>query len=84
MKLLVFGFGYSAQYIAERLRGAGVEITATVRTPAKAELLIQNGIRARVFSPDHRESELGVVLRFPSYREGLTALRADGEGSVGR
>ena len=55
MKLLVFGFGYSAQYIAERLRGTGAEITATVRTPAKAELLMQNGIRARVFSPDHRD-----------------------------
>ena len=29
-------------------------------------------------------SELGVVLRYPSFREGLTALRADGEGPVGR
>ena len=29
-------------------------------------------------------SELGVVLRYPSYREGLTALRADGEGPVAR
>ena len=55
MKLLVFGFGYSAQYIAERLRGSGAEITATVRTPAKAELLMQSGIRARVFSPAHRD-----------------------------
>ena len=55
MKLLVFGFGYSVQYVAERLRGTGAEITATVRTPAKAELLMQNGIRARVFSPDHRD-----------------------------
>ena len=52
MKLLVFGFGYSAHYVAERLRGTGAEISATVRTPAKAELLMQNGIRARVFSPD--------------------------------
>ena len=49
MKLLVFGFGYSAQYVAERLRGTGAEIAATVRTPAKAELLMQNGIRARGF-----------------------------------
>jgi nucleoside-diphosphate-sugar epimerase len=28
-------------------------------------------------------SELGVVLRYPTYREGLTALRAAGEGPAG-
>ena len=27
--------------------------------------------------------ELGVTLRYPSYREGLTALRAEGEGPSG-
>jgi nucleoside-diphosphate-sugar epimerase len=55
MKILVFGFGYSAQHIAARLRADGVEIAATVRTLAKAERLVRNGIAARVFSPDDCE-----------------------------
>jgi nucleoside-diphosphate-sugar epimerase len=52
MKLLVFGFGYSARYAAERLRGSGAEIAATVRTAAKAEALTRNGVRATLFSPE--------------------------------
>lgn len=80
MKLLVFGFGYSAQYIAERLRGTGAEITHSGKGgAADAERHPGEG-----FSPDHRESELRAALRYPSYREGVTALRADGEGPVGR
>ncbi|KJC35380.1 epimerase [Bradyrhizobium sp. LTSP885] len=50
MKLLIFGFGYSAQAIAERLRGSGTEIAATVRTQAKADLLARSGIRTRLLS----------------------------------
>jgi nucleoside-diphosphate-sugar epimerase len=58
MKLLVFGFGYSAHYIAERLRGNGTQVTATVRSRAKADLLTQMGITARMFSPDHCDDAL--------------------------
>ena len=55
MKLMVFGFGYTARYVAERLRPGGAEIAATVRTPGKAEMLVGTGIRASVFSPEHRD-----------------------------
>src|SRR3954447_5322829 len=50
MKLLVFGFGYSAHHIAERLRATGTQVTATVRGSEKAGLLTQAGITARIFS----------------------------------
>lgn len=55
MKLLVFGFGYTAHHVAERLRAGGAELAATVRTSAKAELLTQQGIRTKGFSPGHRD-----------------------------
>ncbi|MGX7745319.1 SDR family oxidoreductase [Rhodopseudomonas parapalustris] len=50
MRILIFGLGYSASYIAQHLQGAGIEVTATVRTSAKAEELGRRGITARVFS----------------------------------
>ncbi|RED32679.1 nucleoside-diphosphate-sugar epimerase [Rhodopseudomonas thermotolerans] len=53
MKLLIFGLGYSASYIAQHLQGAGIEVTATVRTTAKAEELGRRGIAARVFSSSY-------------------------------
>jgi nucleoside-diphosphate-sugar epimerase len=52
MKLLVFGFGYSALHISQRLQAAGAQITASVRTSAKAARLTQTGVTARVFSPE--------------------------------
>ena len=52
MKLLVFGFGYSAEAIADRLRTSGAEIVATVQTAAKVEQLVRSGIRARLFSDE--------------------------------
>jgi nucleoside-diphosphate-sugar epimerase len=58
MKFLVFGFGYSALHVSQRLRTAGVEVTATVRNRAKAESLKQAGITARVFSPEHCDAEI--------------------------
>ncbi|MEP6837644.1 MAG: SDR family oxidoreductase [Bradyrhizobium sp.] len=53
MNLLVFGLGYSALHISQRLQVSGAGVTATVRTRAKAEGLAPAGITARVFSPDH-------------------------------
>jgi len=55
MKLLVFGFGYTSHHVAERLRAGGAEIAATVRIPAKADMLTRNGIRARVLSAGQRD-----------------------------
>jgi nucleoside-diphosphate-sugar epimerase len=50
MKLLIFGLGYSAGYISRHLQGAGIAVTATVRTGAKADELRRRGIVTRVFS----------------------------------
>ncbi|AVT77309.1 NAD(P)-dependent oxidoreductase [Rhodopseudomonas palustris] len=50
MRILIFGLGYSASYIAQHLQDVGIEVTATVRTTAKAEELGRRGITARVFS----------------------------------
>jgi nucleoside-diphosphate-sugar epimerase len=58
MKFLVFGFGYSALHISQRLRTAGAEVTATVRSRAKADRLNGAGITARVFSSDQCEAEI--------------------------
>ncbi len=53
MKLLIFGLGYTAGYISRHLQDAGTEVTATVRTRAKAEELDRIGIITRVFSSSH-------------------------------
>ncbi len=53
MRILIFGLGYSASYIAQHLQGAGTEVTATVRTTAKAEELGRRGFTARVFSSSY-------------------------------
>jgi nucleoside-diphosphate-sugar epimerase len=53
MKLLVFGFGYSALHISQRLQATGARATATVRSSEKAERLAQAGITTRVFSPEY-------------------------------
>jgi nucleoside-diphosphate-sugar epimerase len=58
MNLLVFGLGYSALHIAQRLQLAGARVTATVRSRAKAESLTQVGITARVFSPEHVDAAI--------------------------
>jgi nucleoside-diphosphate-sugar epimerase len=58
MKLLVFGLGFSALHIAQRLQVAGVEVIATVRSRAKAEGLVQAGITPRLFAPDHADPRI--------------------------
>src|SRR5882757_795725 len=58
MKLLVFGFGFSALHVVQRLQISGAQVTATVRGRAKADGLAQAGITARVFSPEHVDAEI--------------------------
>ena len=62
MKLLVFGFGYSALHISQRLHVAGAEITATVRSQSKADRLAQTGITARLFSPDYCDDAIAADI----------------------
>jgi nucleoside-diphosphate-sugar epimerase len=58
MKLLVFGLGFSALHVAQHLQLSGAQVTATVRSRAKADRLAQAGITARVFSPEHTDAEI--------------------------
>jgi nucleoside-diphosphate-sugar epimerase len=62
MKFFVFGFGYSALHISQRLRTAGAEVTATVRSRAKVESLKEAGIIARVFSPEYCDAEIAADI----------------------
>jgi len=87
MKLLVFGYGYSAHAIAERLRVAGHEIAATVQTEAKADQLSRSGIRARLFSDEHRDDAIteeiaasdAILVSIPPDQRGDRVLAAFGE-----
>ncbi|GAB6999080.1 SDR family oxidoreductase [Bradyrhizobium sp. 17-4] len=63
MKVLVFGLGYSALHISYALQRAGCEVTATVRSRAKAIGLIQARIAARVFSSDHIDEQIAEDVR---------------------
>jgi nucleoside-diphosphate-sugar epimerase len=58
MKLLVFGLGFSALHVAQRLQISGVQVTATVRSRAKADSLAAAAITARLFSPEHADAEI--------------------------
>ena len=58
MKLLVFGLGFSALHVAQGLQVSGAQVTATVRSRAKADGLAPAGITARVFSPEHADAEI--------------------------
>jgi nucleoside-diphosphate-sugar epimerase len=58
MKFFVFGYGYTAHYAAGRLRNAGAQVTATVRSREKADRLAEIGITARLFSADHVDEAL--------------------------
>ena len=62
MKFFVFGFGYSALHISQRLRAAGAEVTATVRGRAKAETLTEAAIAARVFSSEDCDAEIAADI----------------------
>ncbi|MBR0796750.1 SDR family oxidoreductase [Bradyrhizobium jicamae] len=87
MRLLVFGYGYSAHAIAERLRTAGHEIAATVQTAAKAGQLSRSGIRARLFSDGDRDPAIAgeiaasdaVLVSIPPDQGGDRVLAAFGE-----
>ena len=58
MKLLVFGLGFSALHAAQRLQLSGAQVTATVRSRAKADSLSPSGITARIFSSEHTDVEI--------------------------
>jgi nucleoside-diphosphate-sugar epimerase len=63
MKVLVFGLGYSALHISQRLRSIGCEVTATVRTRSKAETLAAHGIDGQVFSQERMNARIAEEIR---------------------
>ncbi|MEW6643344.1 MAG: SDR family oxidoreductase [Pseudomonadota bacterium] len=50
MRIFIFGLGYSATVIAQRLLIAGAGVAGTVRTPEKAEQLSDSGLTVRLFA----------------------------------
>ncbi len=62
MKLLVFGLGFSALHISHHLQAAGAQVTATVRSRAKADSLAAAGITPRLFSPEHTDAEIAADI----------------------
>lgn len=63
MKMLVFGFGYTASHISSLLRRKGYAFVATVRTRAKADNVNQPGVTARVYSSNHADAQIVEDIR---------------------
>ena len=78
MKLLVFGFGYTSRHVAERLRPGGVQIAATVRSQAKADMLTRSGIGARVFSSE--QCDPAITQDIAEAEAILVSVPPDGSG----
>src|SRR5258708_14191898 len=58
MKTVIFGLGYAARYIAQRLAARRAAITATVRSQAKADLLSGSGYTMRLFATADRDETI--------------------------
>ena len=52
-RIFIFGYGFSASALADRLRTKGFTIAATCRTAEKQADLRQRGIEAHIFDTDH-------------------------------
>jgi nucleoside-diphosphate-sugar epimerase len=63
MKVLIFGLGYSALHLSERLQNAGADVTATVRTRVKADISSRTGVTVRVYSSEHADAEIAEDIR---------------------
>jgi len=84
MKMLVFGFGYTASHISSLLRRKGYEFVATVRTRAKAHNVNQAGVTARVYSSNHADAQIvedirssdAILMSVPPNEHGDPVLRS--------
>lgn len=63
MRLLVFGYGYSAASAAERLRPGCEWVAGTTRSPDKAAALRAAGIDAHVFDGEAPDDRLRAAVR---------------------
>lgn len=79
--LFVFGLGYSALQLAERLAAQGWQVAGTVRTPAKAAALRAGAIAAQVWAgegPVDVPAGAHWLITLPPGRSGCPAVRAAG------
>lgn len=60
--IFVFGLGYSARVLADRLMADGWAVRATVRDPDKADTLTAEGIRTFVFDGGAPLADIAVAL----------------------
>lgn len=78
--LLIFGFGYTGQALARRLRGKGWDVWAAVRSPASAEAARAAGVTP-IDSADHEALVAAPVMNAilvtaPPDDQGCPGLRA--------
>jgi nucleoside-diphosphate-sugar epimerase len=62
MKIVIFGLGYSATFIAADQIGRGAQISATVRTAEKAARLTRTNQSVRVFSSDFADPQIAADI----------------------
>lgn len=61
-RLFIFGFGYSAGWLADLLRAHGWQVAGTTRTPEKAAQMRQRGVEPFLFGPDQPLEDAAAAL----------------------
>lgn len=77
--LFVFGFGYSAKALADRMMAQGTRVSATCRSIEKQAALREHGIDAHLFSREHPLNEAG-LLALESAGVLLSSVPPDADG----
>ncbi|MGO4713870.1 SDR family oxidoreductase [Bradyrhizobium sp. 2TAF24] len=62
MRVFIFGLGYSATVIAQRLLISGASVGGTVRTAEKAEQLSDSGLTVQLFTGEERDPAIAEEL----------------------
>ncbi|SNT06783.1 MULTISPECIES: SDR family oxidoreductase [unclassified Azospirillum] len=61
-RLFIFGFGYSAGWLADLLRPQGWRVAGTTRTPEKAARMRAAGVEPFLFGPDQPLADVAAAL----------------------
>ena len=78
MRLVVFGYGYSAQALTRRLKAQGWSVAATIRDPADAARLEADGVQ-----PLPLEDRQGLVRALAAAQAVLVTAPPDADGCPG-
>ncbi|MDP1739004.1 MAG: SDR family oxidoreductase [Caulobacter sp.] len=76
MRLLVFGYGFTGQALARRLKGEGWDVTAVVRDPAKIEGATAIGLTDRPAMVEALKSATAILITAPPTEAGCPGLNA--------